>query len=86
VDAARVRRAQGVRGGDVSAKLTREEYLAIQGENLVTLIDSWVHDGLVELDEDAGTVESARELFAAQKNGTIDAVIDRWEKEDAAEG
>lgn len=60
----------------------REKYLAIQAGNLLDIIDWWVRGGLVELDEDAGTVESVRELVNAHKDGTIDAVIERWERED----
>ena len=60
----------------------------IQATNMIDLIDSLVNDQDVDLDEDAGTVEAARELVEAYKNGgvdALDAVLDRWESEDDAD-
>lgn len=63
----------------------RLQYMWIQAKNLVDLLDSLVKDQGVDLDEDEGTVEATRELVEAYKSGDVDAldaVIERWEKED----
>jgi hypothetical protein len=62
------------------------ELMAVQVSNLLSLIDAWDRDGVIDVagSDDEPTIAAARELEAAYREDGLAEVVARWDAEDEA--
>jgi hypothetical protein len=60
--------------------------MAVQVSNLLSLIDAWDRDGVIDVagSDDEPAIAAARELEAAYREDRLAEVVARWDAEDEA--